>query len=81
MHVHHASCVARAQVQTRDLGRASVGAKIDALRYFSVESGLSLLLVCGVNVAVVSVFASGFYDPGADPPDIGLQNAGVSLHA
>lgn len=42
-----------------------------------LESALSLGVVCAINLWVVSVFAAGFYNPAADPPDIGLQNAGV----
>lgn len=39
---------------------------------------ISAQVVLFINMFVVCVFAAGFYDPSSEPPDIGLQNAGVS---
>eukprot|EP00884_Botryococcus_braunii_P012365 jgi/Botrbrau1/21129/Bobra.0061s0023.1 len=67
-----------ALVHSRKVDIRYVARKREALRYFSIESAVALLVALFINIACVSVFAVGFYGrPGAD--DIGLENAGKFL--
>ena len=66
-----------ALVQTRAINRDCDVHKRQALAYFGMESGLTLALSIFVNMAVVCVFAAGFYGRGIQ--DIGLENAGEYL--
>ncbi|KAL3160417.1 hypothetical protein ABBQ32_010741 [Trebouxia sp. C0010 RCD-2024] len=66
-----------ALVQSRDINRAQVARKKEAIAYFSIESALALLISLFINLCVVSVFAKGFY--GKEAGDIGLKNAGDYL--
>lgn len=61
----------------RDINRAQVARKKEAIAYFSIESSLALLISLFINLCVVSVFAKGFYGKAAG--DIGLKNAGDYL--
>lgn len=61
----------------RDINRAKVARKKEAIAYFSIESALALLISLFINLCVVSVFAKGFY--GKEAGDIGLKNAGDYL--
>ena len=61
----------------RDINRAQVARKKEAIAYFSIESALALLISLFINLCVVSVFAKGFY--GKEAGDIGLKNAGDYL--
>eukprot|EP00200_Dunaliella_tertiolecta_P001465 CAMPEP_0202349806 /NCGR_PEP_ID=MMETSP1126-20121109/7141_1 /ASSEMBLY_ACC=CAM_ASM_000457 /TAXON_ID=3047 /ORGANISM="Dunaliella tertiolecta, Strain CCMP1320" /LENGTH=524 /DNA_ID=CAMNT_0048941671 /DNA_START=172 /DNA_END=1746 /DNA_ORIENTATION=- len=69
-----------ALVQNRNLV-PSVRDKREAMDYFRIESGASLVASLVINLFVVSVFATGFYRPDQPPPDIGLKNAGEFLGA
>ena len=61
----------------RDINRAQVARKKEAIAYFSIESALALLISLFIILCVVSVFAKGFY--GKETGDIGLKNAGDYL--
>ena len=51
--------------------------KQEAIVYYGIEGALALFVSLGINVAVVSVFADGFYGKGV--ASIGLENAGRFL--
>jgi len=53
--------------------------KREALAYFGIESAAALVIALVINLCVLSVFARGFYRPGAPPAKIGLENAGEYL--
>jgi natural resistance-associated macrophage protein len=63
-----------ALVQSRSLAGRHVSRKREAMRYFSIESALALLVSLFINVFVVTVFAKAFFGKGIS--DIGLANAG-----
>eukprot|EP00201_Polytomella_parva_P013731 CAMPEP_0175070430 /NCGR_PEP_ID=MMETSP0052_2-20121109/18711_1 /TAXON_ID=51329 ORGANISM="Polytomella parva, Strain SAG 63-3" /NCGR_SAMPLE_ID=MMETSP0052_2 /ASSEMBLY_ACC=CAM_ASM_000194 /LENGTH=799 /DNA_ID=CAMNT_0016337545 /DNA_START=32 /DNA_END=2431 /DNA_ORIENTATION=- len=66
-----------ALVQTRQIAAPNSAKKREALRYFGIESALSLAAAVVVNLFVVAVFAAGFFESGLT--DIGLENAGHYL--
>eukprot|EP00879_Flechtneria_rotunda_P004685 GHRR01004949.1.p1 GENE.GHRR01004949.1~~GHRR01004949.1.p1 ORF type:complete len:566 (+),score=198.80 GHRR01004949.1:1074-2771(+) len=66
-----------ALVQSRTLRRQDDSHKQEALLYYSIESGLSLLVSVFINMFVTGVFAAGFH--GQALQDIGLENAGMYL--
>jgi natural resistance-associated macrophage protein len=59
----HNTFLHSALVQSRAL-EDRVEARRDALRYYRIESGLSLAVSVGINACVVSVFAAGFHGGG-----------------
>eukprot|EP00887_Chlorella_sp_A99_P000444 scaffold17.g444.t1 len=71
----HSSVINHRQHDTSRNGRIRV-----LLKYLRLENMLALLLAFFINMCVVAVFATGFYDdPDVDPNEIGLQAAGELL--
>lgn len=78
-----------ALVQSRDVDRTKTWKVKQAAYYFSIEAALALLVSFLINMAVVSVFAAGFFDPecakikkamvNGECDDIGLMGAGEAL--
>lgn len=67
-----------ALVQSREVDNRKIGRVREALRYYSIESGVALTISFMINLFVTTVFAKAFY--GTDKADsIGLINAGQSL--
>ncbi|XP_047311127.1 metal transporter Nramp3-like isoform X2 [Impatiens glandulifera] len=67
-----------ALVQSRDVNKKKVGRVREALKYFSIESTIALLISFLINLFVTAVFAKAFF--GTDIADsIGLINAGQYL--
>lgn len=67
-----------ALVQSRKVGNENNRHLREAMRYYSIESTIALVLSFFINVSVTTVFAKGFY--GTDMADtIGLENAGQFL--
>eukprot|EP00775_Hariotina_reticulata_P007643 gene7643-7845_t len=66
-----------ALVMSRPLQRNDEQHKREALVYYGIESGMSLLVSVFINMFVTGVFAAGFY--GQALQDIGLENAGQYL--
>lgn len=67
-----------ALVQSRDVDPSKKGRVREALRYYSIESTLALLVSFIINLFVTTVFAKAFY--GTDvASSIGLVNAGKYL--
>ena len=67
-----------ALVQSRDVDPSKKGRVQEALRYYSIESTLALLVSFIINLFVTTVFAKAFY--GTDIANsIGLVNAGQYL--
>lgn len=65
-------------VQRRELSLAvnGAGAKREAVRYFSMESALSLAVTVLINLCVMAVFAAGFHDDAHIAASVGLSSAG-----
>jgi natural resistance-associated macrophage protein len=59
----HNTFLHSALVQSRRLD-GTVEARRDALRYYRIESALSLAVSVGINACVMSVFAAGFHQDG-----------------
>ncbi|CAM6083362.1 unnamed protein product [Calypogeia fissa] len=68
-----------ALVQSRSIDKSKESTIRDALRYYTIESGLALFISFSINLFIMAVFAKGFYVPGGDRPDIGIMNAGDYL--
>ncbi|KAB1214858.1 Metal transporter Nramp3 [Morella rubra] len=67
-----------ALVQSREIDRTRKGQVQEAVRYYSIESTVALVLSFVINLFVTAVFAQGFY--GTEEADsIGLLNAGQYL--
>ncbi|XP_059623956.1 metal transporter Nramp3.2-like [Cornus florida] len=67
-----------ALVQSREIDHRKVGRVSEALRYYSIESTIALMVSFMINLFVTTVFAKAFY--GTDIADsIGLVNAGQYL--
>ncbi|XP_038721596.1 metal transporter Nramp3-like [Tripterygium wilfordii] len=67
-----------ALVQSREIDHSKKFRVQEALKYYSIESTLALLVSFIINLFVTTVFAKGFY--GTDLADnIGLENAGTYL--
>lgn len=66
-----------ALVNSRRLDTGSIAAKREAVRYFAIESAAALAATLFINVAVMAVFAVGFF--GRQGVEIGLENAGQFL--
>lgn len=67
-----------ALVQSREIDHSKKGRVKEALRYYSIESTVALVVSFIINLFVTTVFAKGFY--GTDVADsIGLINAGQYL--
>lgn len=69
----HSALVQSRKVDTRKKTRVR-----EAMKYYSIESTLALIVSFIINVCVTTVFAKGFY--GSEEADtIGLENAGQFL--
>lgn len=67
-----------ALVQSRKINTAKKNRVREAMKYYSIESALALLISLFINICVTTVFAKGFY--GSQEADtIGLENAGHFL--
>ncbi|OAY33681.1 metal transporter Nramp3 [Manihot esculenta] len=67
-----------ALVQSRDVDHTKKGRVAEALRYYSIESTIALMVSFIINLFVTTVFAKGFY--GTELANsIGLVNAGRYL--
>lgn len=67
-----------ALVQSREIDRTKKGRVQEALKYYSIESTIALVLSFVINLFVTTVFAKGFY--GTELANsIGLLNAGQYL--
>ncbi|KAH7665383.1 natural resistance-associated macrophage protein [Dioscorea alata] len=67
-----------ALVQSRKIDNTKKNRVQEAMRYYSIESTIALVISFVINVCVTTVFANGFYGtPEAD--NIGLENAGQYL--
>ncbi|KAJ3673932.1 hypothetical protein LUZ60_005924 [Juncus effusus] len=67
-----------ALVQSRKINTAKKSKVREAVRYYSIESAVALLISLFINICVTTVFAKGFY--GSKEADtIGLENAGQFL--
>ncbi|KDP32024.1 hypothetical protein JCGZ_12485 [Jatropha curcas] len=67
-----------ALVQSRDVDHTKKGRVQEALRYYSIESTVALIISFIINLFVTTVFAKGFY--GTEMANsIGLVNAGQYL--
>ncbi|OAY35527.1 metal transporter Nramp3 [Manihot esculenta] len=67
-----------ALVQSRDVDHTKKGRVKEALRYYTIESTIALIVSFIINLFVTTVFAKGFY--GTDLANsIGLVNAGQYL--
>eukprot|EP00742_Colponemidia_sp_Colp-10_P009305 GILJ01010136.1.p1 GENE.GILJ01010136.1~~GILJ01010136.1.p1 ORF type:complete len:526 (-),score=73.23 GILJ01010136.1:169-1746(-) len=70
-----------ALVQSRRVDRNRPDKVQEANKYFAIESGISLLISFIINLAVVAVFANGFYNnPKYIGKDVGLEDAGDALY-
>lgn len=58
--------------------RRSDAAKKESVLYYNIESGLALIVTLFINVAVISIYARGFFGRKASD-EIGLANAGEYL--
>ncbi|KAJ4714783.1 Metal transporter [Melia azedarach] len=67
-----------ALVQSRDVDHRKKGRVQEALRYYSIESTLALVVSFIINLFVTTVFAKGFYGTEL-ANNIGLVNAGQYL--
>lgn len=67
-----------ALVQSRDIDNSKKGRVQEALRYYSIESTLALVVSFMINLFVTTVFAKGFYGT-EQANNIGLVNAGQYL--
>lgn len=67
-----------ALVQSREVDNKKIGRVREALRYYSIESGVALTISFMINVFVTTVFAKAFYGT-EQANSIGLINAGQSL--
>jgi len=73
IYLHSALVLSRKDYTTGD------AKKREAVKYFSIESAISLAAATAINLFVVAVFARGFYDVPGAPDEIGLENAGQYL--
>ncbi|KAK4488418.1 hypothetical protein RD792_004181 [Penstemon davidsonii] len=67
-----------ALVQSREVDNRKIGRVKEALRYFSIESGVALAISFVINLFVTTVFAKAFYGT-EQANNIGLNNAGKYL--
>lgn len=67
-----------ALVQSRDIDNSKKGRVQEALRYYSIESTIALVVSFMINLFVTTVFAKGFYGT-EQANNIGLVNAGQYL--
>ncbi|CAL4943183.1 unnamed protein product [Urochloa decumbens] len=68
-----------ALVQSRKIDPEKEYEVREALRYYSIESTMALVVPFMINLFVMTVFAKGFYGT-KDADSIGLENAGKYLH-
>ncbi|XP_073293856.1 metal transporter Nramp3.2-like [Primulina huaijiensis] len=68
-----------ALVQSRDIDKNKIGRVREALKYYSIESGVALSISFMINLFVMAVFAKAFYGT-EQANNIGLGNAGQYLH-
>ncbi|KAG5543548.1 hypothetical protein RHGRI_016325 [Rhododendron griersonianum] len=67
-----------ALVQSRNINPKEIGRVKEALKYYSIESSVALLVSFAINLFVTSVFAVGFYGS-KHASSVGLANAGEYL--
>ncbi|KAG5543549.1 hypothetical protein RHGRI_016326 [Rhododendron griersonianum] len=67
-----------ALVQSRNINPKKIGRVKEALKYYSIESSVALLVSFAINLFVTSVFAVGFYGS-KQANSVGLANAGEYL--
>ncbi|XP_058221167.1 metal transporter Nramp3.2-like [Rhododendron vialii] len=67
-----------ALVQSRNINPKKIGRVKEALKYYSIESSVALLVSFAINLFVTSVFAVGFYGS-KHANSVGLANAGEYL--
>jgi len=68
-----------ALVQSRKIDPENEYEVREALRYYSIESTMALVVPFMINLFVTTVFAKGFYGT-KEADNIGLENAGKYLH-
>ena len=68
-----------ALVQSRKIDPGKEYEVREALRYYSIESTMALVVPFMINLFVTTVFAKGFYGT-KEADNIGLENAGKYLH-
>jgi natural resistance-associated macrophage protein 2 len=67
-----------ALVQSRKINTAKKNRVREAMKYYSIESTLALIISLFINICVTTVFAKGFYGS-QEAATIGLENAGQFL--
>jgi natural resistance-associated macrophage protein 2 len=65
-----------ALVQEPRMPVITTGDKREAILYNGIESGVSLLITVFINLALMAVFASGFYGQNTGIAEVGLSSAG-----
>jgi natural resistance-associated macrophage protein 2 len=65
-----------ALVQDPRMPSVTCGDKREAIWYNGIESAVSLLITVVINLALMAVFASGFYNQDHGIKEVGLSTAG-----
>lgn len=65
-----------ALVQEPRMPVATTGDKREAILYNGIESAVSLMITVFINLALMAVFASGFYNQDHGISEVGLSTAG-----